>query len=122
MVKTSYFPNWEVHGARGPWRLAPNLMVVVPTSKDVKLTYGLTTGDRAGRVLTLVGLLGIVALVKVRALRGRVDDGDGDDDGEPGDLAAVASLEPGRGYGEDDDDDGEPGGEPGRPDEVPALP
>ena len=32
VVKTSYFPNWEVQGAEGPYRLAPNLMVVVPTS------------------------------------------------------------------------------------------
>ncbi|HEY5012225.1 MAG TPA: hypothetical protein VIK61_05905, partial [Acidimicrobiia bacterium] len=66
VVKTSFFPNWKAHGARGPWRLAPNLMVVVPTAHDVRLTYGETTGDRAGRVLTLAGLLGIVALARVR--------------------------------------------------------
>ena len=30
-VKESYFPNWKVSGAKGPYRLAPNLMVVVPT-------------------------------------------------------------------------------------------
>jgi hypothetical protein len=66
VVKTSFFPNWKAHGARGPWRLAPNLMVVVPTANDVRLTYGETTGDRAGRVLTVAGLLGVVALARVR--------------------------------------------------------
>ena len=34
-VKESYFPNWHVTGAKGPYRLAPNLMVVVPTSTHV---------------------------------------------------------------------------------------
>ncbi len=49
-VKESYFPNWKVSGATGPYRLAPNLMVVVPTSKHVQLTYGLTGADWAGPV------------------------------------------------------------------------
>ena len=31
LVRTSYFPNWKVEGAEGPYRAAPNLMVVVPT-------------------------------------------------------------------------------------------
>ena len=54
LVKTSYFPNWKAHGAKGPYRAAPNLMVVVPTSHDVKLTYGLTGADWLGRFITLV--------------------------------------------------------------------
>ena len=33
LVKVSYFPNWTAHGAEGPYRIAPNLMVVVPTSQ-----------------------------------------------------------------------------------------
>ena len=32
LVKVSYFPNWHVTGGDGPWRVTPNLMVVVPTS------------------------------------------------------------------------------------------
>ena len=40
-VKVSYFPNWQASGAEGPWRVAPNLMVVVPTSHDVTLNYGI---------------------------------------------------------------------------------
>jgi hypothetical protein len=63
MVKTSYFPNWQADGARGPWRATPNFMVVVPTSKHVKLTYGTTSAEWAGRVLTLGGLAGLGGLV-----------------------------------------------------------
>ena len=47
-VKVSYFPNWQAHGADGPWRVAPNLMVVVPTSHDVTLDYGSTGADKVG--------------------------------------------------------------------------
>jgi hypothetical protein len=61
-VKESYFPNWKVQGAKGPYRIAPNLMVVVPTSHDVTLEYGLTKADWAGRFLTIVGLIGLVLL------------------------------------------------------------
>jgi hypothetical protein len=61
-VKESYFPNWQVKGAKGPYRLAPNMMVVVPTSNHVELTYGLTTTDWLGRILTVLGLVGLVLL------------------------------------------------------------
>jgi hypothetical protein len=59
LVKTSYFPNWQATGAGGPWRVTPNLMVVVPTSKHVELHYGYTPVDNAGRLLTLGGLFTI---------------------------------------------------------------
>jgi hypothetical protein len=56
-VKTSYFPNWQATGARGPWRVTPNLMVVIPTSTHVELHYGFTPVDNAGRLLSIAGLL-----------------------------------------------------------------
>jgi hypothetical protein len=58
LVKTSYFPNWQAIGARGPWRVTPNLMVVIPTTNHVELHYGFTPADNAGRVLTVAGLIG----------------------------------------------------------------
>ena len=63
MVKTSYYPNWEVSGAKGPWRATPNFMVVVPTSHHVVLTYGTTSVEWLGRVLTLLGVVGVALLV-----------------------------------------------------------
>ncbi|MGH9037814.1 MAG: hypothetical protein ACRD0O_18810, partial [Acidimicrobiia bacterium] len=62
LVKTSYFPNWKVDGAKGPWRVSPNLMVVVPTDKDVTLRYGRTPVDLAGIGLSVLGLGGLVFL------------------------------------------------------------
>ena len=62
LVKTSYFPNWQAAGADGPWRVTPNLMVVIPTSRHVSLHYGFTPVDNAGRLLSLAGVGGLFLL------------------------------------------------------------
>ena len=64
-VKTSYFPNWHATGADGPWRAAPNLMVVVPTSHHVTLTYGSTGANKLGEAATVVGVVALVVLAAV---------------------------------------------------------
>jgi hypothetical protein len=72
LVKVSYFPNWQASGADGPWRVTPNLMVVVPTSHDVTLTYGRSAVDYLGFTATFLGILGLVGLaVWPRLTRGR---------------------------------------------------
>jgi hypothetical protein len=63
LVKTSYFPNWTASGADGPWRVAPNLMVVVPTANQVELHYATTPVDVAGWALSLLGVAGLAVLV-----------------------------------------------------------
>ena len=75
LVKASYFPNWRAKGADGPWRVAPNLMVVVPTASHVTLHYGWTPVDVFGWLLTLVG----IGLCVLMARRGPapVDEGPG---------------------------------------------
>lgn len=62
LVKTSYFPNWQVRGAEGPWRVAPNLMVVLPTADNVELSYGRTPVDWIGYSLTALGVVALVML------------------------------------------------------------
>ena len=68
LVKASYFPNWEATGADGPYRVAPNLMVVVPTGRTVELQYGRTGLDWLGIGLTLLGIVAIVVLARRRPL------------------------------------------------------
>jgi hypothetical protein len=103
LVRTSYFPNWKVHGATGPYRVAPNMMVVVPTSHDVKLTYGLTAVDWLGRLGTLFGIVGLVVLIFWKGLEryGAMTKRPEDDEDAPG------------GTPPDGGNDGEPGPDPG---------
>ena len=68
LVKASYFPNWKAWGAEGPWRVTPNLMVVIPNSTHVTIKYGWTTPDVIGWLMSLSG----IALAVIWARRGRV--------------------------------------------------
>jgi hypothetical protein len=70
-VKTSYFPNWEASGADGPWRATPNLMVVLPTQREVRLEYRTSGVEALGRAATVAGLLGLGVLVWWRPSRRR---------------------------------------------------
>jgi hypothetical protein len=66
LVKTSYFPNWKVEGGLGPWRVTPNLMVVVPTGTEVELRYRTTSVEWLGWAVTLVALGALVLLARAR--------------------------------------------------------
>lgn len=63
LVKISYFPRWHVTGGTGPYRVSPNLMVVVPTSKNVAMAYGSSPAVLWGNVITdLTVVAGFVTL------------------------------------------------------------
>lgn len=68
LVRTSYFPNWQATGATGPYRVAPNEMVVVPTSHRVTVTYGHTAVGFAAWLVTLAGLVGTVVMARSHAV------------------------------------------------------
>ena len=59
LVKVSYFPNWRVQGAAGPYRVTPNWMVVVPTEQSVQLQFGATGVEYIAWLLSLAGLLSL---------------------------------------------------------------
>lgn len=62
LVKASYFPNWEASGADGPYRVAPNLMVVVPTDEHVELAYGREPVEWLAYALSAAGIVLAVVL------------------------------------------------------------
>lgn len=72
LVKISYFPRWHATGASGPYRVSPNLMVVVPTSNDVSMVYGSTTMLTLGNIISdataVVGLLALLFYIRRRRL------------------------------------------------------
>jgi hypothetical protein len=61
VVRVSYYPRWQASGASGPWRVSPNLMVVVPTARSVTLTYGRDTANEVGVLVTLGALVVAIA-------------------------------------------------------------
>jgi len=62
LVRVSYFPNWQVSGARGPYRVAPNMMVVVPTSTQVSMHFKPSLVDRFAYLLTIVGFVSLFVM------------------------------------------------------------
>jgi hypothetical protein len=66
LVKVSYFPNWKVTGADKVYRAAPNMMVVVPTSKNVTLEYKASLLDRSSYLLTFAGIVVVVFMIRRR--------------------------------------------------------
>ena len=67
-IKTSYFPNWKVEGAHGPYRGAPSLMMVIPTRSEVTLTYTRTWAEWLGLILTAAALLVLLVPLTRRRL------------------------------------------------------
>jgi hypothetical protein len=62
IVRESYYPNWRVEGADGPYRATPNFMVVVPTSREVTLRFERSGIEWFGILVTIAGLVGLVVL------------------------------------------------------------
>ena len=60
LVRVSYFPNWKVKGGDGPYRVAPNMMVVIPTSTTVVMEYATSRADQIAFVLTIAGIAMLV--------------------------------------------------------------
>ncbi len=66
LVRSSFFPNWEANGAEGPFRVAPNFMVVVPTDTDVELRFTRNATDWTAIALTIAGAILLVAVGRNR--------------------------------------------------------
>jgi hypothetical protein len=97
-VKISYFPNWHVDGADGPYLASPSMMMVIPTQSHVTLYYGRTMANTVGQVLEVLAwvlLLGLTGWRSVIWLRRRRMAG------------AMQESSPALGVGFDEDDLGD---------------
>ena len=62
-IKVSYFPNWRVAGADGPFVASPSLMMVIPRQSRVTLTYGRTASNTVGQLLTAFGWVVVAGVI-----------------------------------------------------------
>ena len=70
LVKVSYFPNWTIDGGGDVYRVAPSLMLVVPDSEDVTMSFTNRWVENLGLVITaLTFILLAVYVVVVRRRR-----------------------------------------------------
>ncbi len=71
VVRSSWFPNWTAAGADGPYRLAPNLMLVVPTATTVELRFDERIVDRVFQGISVIGIIGLAVLGRAERPRPR---------------------------------------------------
>jgi hypothetical protein len=67
-IKISYFPNWHVKGAEGPYLVSPSFMMVIPTQSHVTLYYGRTAANTIGQTLEVLAWLLLLGLAIWRAI------------------------------------------------------
>jgi len=71
LVKVSYFPNWTVTGGEGVYRVAPSLMLVVPTQEDVSLQFVNRWVENLGMAISVLTLVGLFSYGVVKRRRRR---------------------------------------------------
>jgi len=72
IVKTSYYPNWKVIGAKRIYLLSPSLMLVFPEQENVVMYYGSTASDIIGTILSIITLLFIIILAIKKGLHKKI--------------------------------------------------
>ncbi len=64
LIKMTYFPNWQVHGAKKIYLISPSFMLIFPEQSTVTLTYSFIWVDHLGYLLTLIGLFLVVSIYR----------------------------------------------------------
>jgi hypothetical protein len=69
LVRASYFPNWTVEGARGPFLAAPWFMMVIPEEEQVELEFRATWVEWMGWLITAGGGAVLLLMMGHRLVR-----------------------------------------------------
>ena len=62
LIKVSYFPNWEIQNGKGPFRISPSFMAVIPNEEFVELKFVSTTEEKALNFLSFFALFGALLI------------------------------------------------------------
>ena len=66
-VRYSWYPTWKVKGASQPYRLGPNMMMIVPTEKHVEFENPTPVGRNHGELIALAGIGLFLGWLRLRA-------------------------------------------------------
>ena len=56
LVKVSYFPNWKITNGKGPFRISPSFMAVIPFEEFVEIKFETTDTEKALNYLSIFAL------------------------------------------------------------------
>lgn len=85
IVRFTWFPNWRVEGALGPFEAGAGHMLVIPQRHEVRLRFGTTWVELVGTTVTVATIVGLLLWSAPAGSRGS---------GVPGDLEASWTPEP----------------------------
>jgi len=67
LIKYSYFPGWQVKGAKGPYLISPSFMMVIPFQNEVILEYSYNIWDKIGFAMS-IGSFMVILLLSLKTL------------------------------------------------------
>lgn len=60
LIKYTYFPGWQVKGAKGPYLVSPSFMMVIPFQNEVTLEYSYNTSDKIGFAMSIGSFIALL--------------------------------------------------------------
>jgi len=63
LIKYTYFPGWQVKGAKGPYLISPSFMMVIPFENEVTLEYSYNIWDKIGFTISIISLVVFILVI-----------------------------------------------------------
>ena len=65
LIKVSYFPNWKITNGKGPFRISPSFMAVIPNEELVEIKFEKTNVEKALNLFSFLSLFGALLIIYV---------------------------------------------------------
>ncbi len=72
IIKTTWYPNWVSESGEDIYMTTPCFMMVIPGSEHVRIRYARTRADITGILISIIGLILLLALFSRRLLNTRL--------------------------------------------------
>ena len=65
LIKVSYFPNWKITNGKGPFRISPSFMAVVPNDEYVEIKFEPTDVEKSLNFISISSLFGALLIAYI---------------------------------------------------------